>query len=51
MMDLIITPGDFGQNYDKGPTAKRADSVMVKPISIFNPLTTLSKSDAEAHLV
>jgi hypothetical protein len=50
MMDLIITPGDFGQSYDKGPTAKRADSVMVKPISIFNPLTTLSKSDARSTL-
>ena len=49
-MDLIITPGDFGQSYDKGPTAKRADSVSVKPISIFNPLTTLSKSDARSTL-
>ena len=32
MMDLIITPGDFGQSYDKGPTAVRKDSVLVKPI-------------------
>jgi len=30
MMDLIITPGDFGQSYDKGPTSTRNDSVLVK---------------------
>ena len=50
MMDLIITPGDFGQSYDKGPTAVRKDSVLVKPISIFNPSTTLSKNDARTTL-
>ena len=50
MMDLIITPGDFGQSYDKGPTAARKDSVLVKPISIFNPATTLSKNEARAAL-
>jgi spore coat polysaccharide biosynthesis predicted glycosyltransferase SpsG len=50
MMDLIITPGDFGQSYDKGPTAARKDSVLVKPISIFNPTTTLSKNEARAAL-
>ena len=50
MMDLIITPGDFGQSYDKGPTAARTDSVLVKPISIFNPTTTLSKNEARAAL-
>jgi spore coat polysaccharide biosynthesis predicted glycosyltransferase SpsG len=46
MMDLIITPGDYGQSYDKGPTANRKDSLLVKPISIFNPKTALSKADA-----
>jgi hypothetical protein len=50
MMDLIITPGDFGQSYDKGPTAARRDSVLVKPISIFNPATTLSKNEARTAL-
>lgn len=50
MMDLIITPGDFGQSYDKGPTSTRSDSVLVKPISIFNPSTTLSKLDARNAL-
>ena len=50
MMDLIITPGDFSQSYDKGPTSTRNDSVLVKPISIFNPLTTLNKFDARSAL-
>jgi len=43
MMDLIITPGDFGQSYDKGPTAGRSDSTVVKPISIYNRGTSLDK--------
>ena len=46
MMDLVITPGDYGQSYDKGPTANRKDSVLVKPISIFDSKTALSKTDA-----
>jgi spore coat polysaccharide biosynthesis predicted glycosyltransferase SpsG len=47
MMDLIITPGDFGQSYDKGPTSERSDSVLVKPISIYNPDNALSKDVAK----
>jgi UDP-N-acetylglucosamine:LPS N-acetylglucosamine transferase len=43
MMDLIITPGDFGQSYDKGPTAGRSDSTIVKPISIYNRRASLDK--------
>ena len=43
MMDLIITPGDFGQSYDTGPTAGRSDSTVVKPISIYNRQTSLDK--------
>jgi UDP:flavonoid glycosyltransferase YjiC (YdhE family) len=50
MMDLIITPGDYGQSYDKGPTAGRKDSLLVKPISIFNPKTALSRADARSLL-
>jgi hypothetical protein len=50
MMDLIITPGDFGQSYDNGPTANRSDSVQVKPISIFNSHTVLSKANARSLL-
>lgn len=50
MMDLIITPGDFGQSYDKGPTSTRNDSVLVNPISIYREKTTLDRSLARELL-
>ncbi|MSZ27517.1 MAG: UDP-N-acetylglucosamine--LPS N-acetylglucosamine transferase, partial [Actinobacteria bacterium] len=50
MMDLIITPGDFGQSYDKGPTSTRNDSVLVNPISIYQKKTTLDRSSARELL-
>jgi len=50
MMDLIVTPGDFGQSYDKGPTAGRSDSTIVKPISIYNRRTSLDKVTARSLL-
>lgn len=50
MMDLIITPGDYGQSYDKGPTARRKDSLLVKPISIFNSKNALNKPEAKKLL-
>jgi spore coat polysaccharide biosynthesis predicted glycosyltransferase SpsG len=50
MMDLIITPGDFGQSYDNGPTSTRNDSVVVNPISIFNPKKILSREKAREEL-
>lgn len=50
MMDLIITPGDFGQSYDKGPTSTRNDSVLVNPISIYQKKTTFDRSSARELL-
>ena len=50
MMDLIITPGDFGQSYDKGPTVNRGDDRLVKPISIFDARTALGKTAARSLL-
>lgn len=50
MMDLVITPGDYGQEYDNGPTTNRNDSVLVKPISIFKPELALSKAKAREAL-
>lgn len=50
MMDLIITPGDYSQSYDKGPTTNRNDSTLVKPISIYNLRNSLSKSEARKIL-
>jgi hypothetical protein len=49
-MDLVITPGDYGQDYDRGPTANRNDSVLVKPISIFKPELALSRTQAREAL-
>ena len=46
MMDLIITPGDFGQSYDNGPTVNRNDDVLVAPISIYDSKTALSRQAA-----
>jgi len=50
MMDLIITPGDYSQSYDTGPTTNRNDSTLVKPISIYNPLNSLSRHEARKTL-
>ena len=50
IMDLIITPGDYGQSYDKGPTSNRNDSTLVKPISIYNSLNSLSRQEARKTL-
>jgi hypothetical protein len=50
MMDLIITPGDYSQSYDKGPTTNRNDSTLVKPISIYNPRNSLSRPEARKIL-
>jgi hypothetical protein len=50
IMDLIITPGDYSQSYDKGPTTNRNDSTLVKPISIYNPRNSLSRPEARKIL-
>ena len=50
MMDLIITPGDYSQSYDKGPTTNRNDSTLIKPISIYNLRNSLSKPEARKTL-
>jgi hypothetical protein len=46
MMDLIITPGDYSQSYDKGPTTNRNDSTVVNPISIYNEKLSMNKLEA-----
>ncbi len=50
MMDLVVTPGDFGQDYDRGPTTNRNDSVLVKPISIYKPELSFNKQQARQEL-
>ena len=49
-MELSLTPGDYGQGYDKGPTSNRNDSTLVKPISIYNSLNSLSRQEARKTL-
>jgi hypothetical protein len=49
-MDLIITPGDYSQSYDKGPTTNRNDSTLVKPISIYNSKLSMGKPEARKTL-
>ena len=50
IMDQIVTPGDYGQSYDKGPTANRNDSTLVKPISIYNSKNSMTKLEARKTL-
>jgi spore coat polysaccharide biosynthesis predicted glycosyltransferase SpsG len=50
LMDLVITPGDYGQSYDNGPTSKRKDAVLVRPISIYKSELTLSREKARAEI-
>ena len=50
LVDCIIEPGDFAHEYDKGPTAQRKDSIITSPVSLFNPTTTLTRTEARKSL-
>jgi UDP-N-acetylglucosamine:LPS N-acetylglucosamine transferase len=50
MMDKIIEPGDIARAYDFGPTAKRKDSVLTAPVSLFRREDGLSRDDARRVL-
>ncbi len=50
MMDKIIEPGDIARAYDFGPTAKRKDSVLTSPVSLFRKEDALSRDDARRAL-
>lgn len=50
MMDRIIEPGDIARAYDFGPTAKRKDSVLTSPVSLFRKEDALSRDDARRAL-
>jgi UDP-N-acetylglucosamine:LPS N-acetylglucosamine transferase len=50
MMDKIIEPGDIARAYDFGPTAKRKDSVLTSPVSLFRREDALSRDDARRAL-
>ena len=50
LVDSIIEPGDFAHEYDNGPTAKRHDSTLTSPVSLFDPKSALSRSEARKVL-
>jgi hypothetical protein len=50
MMDKIIEPGDIARAYDFGPTAKRKDSVLTSPVSLFRKQDAMSRDDARRAL-
>lgn len=50
MMDKIFEPGDIARAYDFGPTAKRKDSVLTAPVSLFRKADALARNDARKAL-
>jgi UDP-N-acetylglucosamine:LPS N-acetylglucosamine transferase len=50
MMDKVIEPGDIARAYDFGPTAKRKDSVLTAPVSLFRKEDAMSREDARRAL-
>jgi UDP-N-acetylglucosamine:LPS N-acetylglucosamine transferase len=50
MMDKVIEPGDIARAYDFGPTAKRKDSVLTSPVSLFRKEDAMSREDARRAL-
>lgn len=50
MMDFIVEPGDIARSYDHGPTAKRKDSQLTSPVSLFQKETALSRTESRKIL-
>ena len=50
VIDYTIEPGDFASEYDRGPTAHRADAVLTSPVSLYNKENSLSREDARRAL-
>jgi len=50
MMDKVIEPGDIARAYDFGPTAKRKDSVLTSPVSLFRKEDAMTREDARRAL-
>lgn len=50
MMDKVIEPGDIARAYDFGPTAKRKDSVLTSPVSLFRKEDAMSREEARKAL-
>jgi UDP-N-acetylglucosamine:LPS N-acetylglucosamine transferase len=50
MMDKVIEPGDIARAYDFGPTAKRKDSVLTSPVSLFRKEDAMTREEARKAL-
>ena len=50
MMDKVIEPGDIARAYDFGPTAKRKDSVLTAPVSLFRKEDAMTREEARKAL-
>ena len=50
MMDFIVEPGDIARSYDHGPTASRKDAQLTSPVSLFQKMTALSRSESRKIL-
>ena len=50
MMDFIVEPGDIARSYDHGPTAKRKDTQLTSPVSLFQKETALSRAESRKIL-
>lgn len=48
--DLVISPGDVAESYDRGPTSLTRDSVQVDPVIVMDKSETLSRADARNEL-
>lgn len=50
LMDLIIEPGDFAFEYDKGPTSKRLDSIRIAPVTLYRKNFAFTRAQAKKKL-
>ena len=50
LMDYVIEPGDVAREYDFGPTRDRDESILTKPVSLYNKEFTMSKEKARKFL-
>lgn len=48
--DIVISPGDVAESYDRGPTSLTRDSVQVDPVIVMDKSETLSRMDARNEL-
>lgn len=50
LMDYVIEPGDVARSYDFGPTKDRYESILTRPVSLYNKENSLTKEKARDFL-